>query len=72
MSVRISIKDDETAWEGVTEIGDAEALALAQLCKRITITDMRSHSADEQEADVMSNAIHLLRVALKDAGFNPR
>jgi hypothetical protein len=49
-----------------------EAYALAQLCKRITFSDLRSCSVDNDEAYVMRDAVHKLQAALRSAGYAPR
>ncbi len=54
------------------ELTDAEALALAQLVKRIGWAEMRSNAVDENEAYVMRDAVTVLARALSDAGYAPR
>ena len=53
-------------------MNEVEALALAQLCKRITFSDMRSCAVDDNEAYVMRDAIGKLQAALRTAGYAPR
>ncbi|MEM5460729.1 hypothetical protein VSR69_38805 [Paraburkholderia phytofirmans] len=53
-------------------MSEAEALALAQLCKRITFSDMRSCAVDDNEAYVIRDAVDKLQGALKAAGYAPR
>ena len=67
----IDITDRETS-SGVAEMSEAEALALAQLCKRITFSDMRSCAVDDNEAFVIRDAVDKLQGALKAAGYAPR
>lgn len=69
--LKIAIADDATA-EGYSEMSAAEAVALAQLCKRITFSDLRSCSVDNDEAYVMRDAVAKLQEALRGAGYAPR
>jgi hypothetical protein len=70
--LRISIADGVTAPEGYAEVSESEALALAQLCKRITFSDLRSCSVDDSEAYTMRDAVVKLQDALRQAGYAPR
>jgi hypothetical protein len=56
----------------LVELTDAQAMALAQLTKRITLSDLRSIAVDEDEAYVMQAALDQVRKALSEQGFNPR
>lgn len=49
-----------------------EALALAQLVKRITFSDVRQNAADEAEAYLMLDALNEVQKALQEAGYDPR
>lgn len=49
-----------------------QALALAQLLKRMTWSDFKGCSVDDDEAYVMRDAADVLRTALAEAGYNPR
>lgn len=69
--LKIAIADEATA-EGYSEMSEAEAVALAQLCKRITFSDLRSCSVDNDEAYVMRDAVEKLQAALRSAGYAPR
>ncbi|ADP02388.1 gp43 [Burkholderia phage KS14] len=69
--LKIAIADDAPA-EGYSEMSEAEAVALAQLCKRITFSDLRSCSVDNDEAYVMRDAVAKLQAALRSAGYAPR
>ena len=51
---------------------EVEALALAQLMKRIGWHEWRNNSVDEDEAREMGDACERLRAGLADAGFAPR
>ena len=51
---------------------EVEALALAQLMKRIGLHEWRNNSVDEDEAREMRDACERLRASLADAGFAPR
>jgi hypothetical protein len=49
-----------------------EALALAQLVKRITFSDVRQNAVDDAEAYLMLDAINEVQKALRGAGYDPR
>lgn len=51
---------------------EAEAYALAELCKRLSWSDARQLSVDEQEASTMLLACCHVRDALAQAGFAVR
>lgn len=70
--LRIGITDGETAPESYAEMSETEALALAQLVKRITFSDVRSFAVDDHEAHVMVTAIFKLKKALGAVGYAPR
>lgn len=62
-----------TATVSVTaELTQNQALALAQLVKRLTWTEMRACAIDEDETWVIKDAISGLQKALAEVGFNPR
>lgn len=52
----------------VVELSQAQAFALAELCKRIGWSDARSLSVDDGECRSMINATHRVRTALAAAG----
>jgi hypothetical protein len=54
------------------ELPDLEALALAQLVKRITWEAMRECSANEDECYRIRAAVERLRRALGEVGYAPR
>ena len=54
------------------ELPDGEALALAQLCKRISHADCRSNAVNDDEAYIMMDAIAKLQRALAESGYSPR
>lgn len=56
----------------VLELPPDQALALAQMCKRITFEDVQRMSENPQEHDRMDSAITKLGSALKVAGSHPR
>lgn len=70
--VKVEIKDGVTAPEGYTELNEGEAFALAQMCKRITFSDLRSCAVDDTEAYIMRDAVEKLQAALRTAGYAPR
>jgi hypothetical protein len=49
-----------------------EAAALAQFIKRIGWPEISANSVDRDEAEIMRDALERLRVALVEAGFDPR
>lgn len=56
----------------IVELPAHEALALAQLVKRIGWTELRQNAVDDDEAHDMAGAMIHLRKALAESGFNPR
>jgi hypothetical protein len=54
------------------EIPDQEALALAQLMKRIGWNEIRGNAIDDDEAYLMRDAIYRLQQGLSEAGYSPR
>jgi hypothetical protein len=50
----------------------AEALALAQLVKRIGWSELRDNAVDDPEAWLMREAVEKVARALRDVGFDPR
>jgi len=61
-----------TGQVGVAELSDAQAWALAELCKRITFADCKSNAIDDEEAHQMIAAIDRLAEALAKAGYVTR
>ncbi|WP_367154680.1 hypothetical protein [Methylomonas sp. HYX-M1] len=55
-----------------TELPDKEALALAQLCKRISWSDCRENAVNDDEAYIMMDAIAKLQKSLAESGYAPR
>lgn len=53
-------------------LDDDEALALAQMCRRIIYEEIRRMSGSETEHWQMDSAISKLRRALAEAGYAPR
>lgn len=49
-----------------------QALALAQLVKRIGWDELRQNAANDEEASEMREAIGILAKALKEVGYAPR
>lgn len=56
----------------VIELSDAQAWAFAQLLKRATLDDYRSHAVNQDEAYEMSAAGEVIRQALAQVGYAPR
>lgn len=63
---------DKTVTITIVELPAHEALALAQLVKRIGWTELRQNAVDDDEAHDMAEAVIHLRKALAESGFNPR
>lgn len=53
-------------------LSDSEALALAQLVKRIGYEEIRQNAVDKDEAQEMLNALAELAKVMGEAGYNPR
>ena len=49
-----------------------EAMALAQLVKRLSWSDCRALATGDDEAGLMMGSLNDVRTALADAGFSPR
>lgn len=62
--------DDGTS--GQVELTDDQALALAQLCKRITFNDCRENAVSNDEAYLMIDATNVVGRALANVGYVPR
>jgi hypothetical protein len=58
--------------ELTASLTDGEAMALAQLMKRIGFSYVRSKSVDDEEANLMLQACEKVRGGLSVAGYNPR
>lgn len=56
----------------ITYLTNGEALALAQLAKRIGWTEFERLSVDRNEAETMRDAVRQLQRSLADCGFDPR
>lgn len=54
------------------DLPDAQALALAQLVKRLGWSEMRQNAVSDDEAYLMKDALRELQKALAAAGFAPR
>ena len=54
------------------ELADAQALALAQFCKRVGWQEFRANAVDEEEAYEIRAAVDTLQAALREAGYAPR
>lgn len=55
-----------------TELTQSQALALAQLVKRLTWSEIQACAVDEDETYEMRDAVNLLQKSLAEAGFSPR
>lgn len=63
---------DNAGQQADAQLSHEEALALAQLVKRLTWSDMRSCAVDDTETHVMRDAVGKLQDALGRAGYAPR
>lgn len=54
------------------ELSEDQALALAQLIKRIPFSDLQTNAMNEEVAYMMQSALGEVRKALADQGFAPR
>ena len=54
------------------ELSDSQALALAQLVKRIGWAEMRQNATSDAEAYEMRDALASLQKSLANAGLTPR
>jgi hypothetical protein len=52
------------------EVTEPEAIALAQLCKRVGYSDLSSLSTDEQQTHMMLCGLSCLSSALDDNGLS--
>jgi hypothetical protein len=55
-----------------TELPPAEAMALAQLVKRLSWSEMRACAVDDDETYLIKAAVHKLQKSLAEAGYSPR
>lgn len=53
-------------------LDDDEALALAQLVKRLSWNEMRQNAVSEDETYLMRSALAKLMTGLSEAGYSPR
>ncbi len=56
----------------LTDITEAQTMALAQFVKRVGWTDIRQNAVDDDEAYQMRDAIVALQKALDFVGYSPR
>lgn len=49
----------------------SEAMALAQLVKRVSFADIRANAVDDDEAYLMLDGLHEVAAVLANAGFSP-
>ena len=54
------------------ELDESQALALAQLVKRVGWSEIRQNAVSDDEAYTMRDALGELAKALRDSGFSPR
>jgi hypothetical protein len=68
----LTITTRSAAESGYAELNEEEAIALAQLLKRVTVDDLRRNAQDDGEAYAMFAALTKLQTALAGAGYAPR
>ena len=69
----VTFSDELNTFVDITaRLNGQEALALAQLIKRIAFTDIRQNAIDDAEAYVMLDALNQVRKSLQEAGYDPR
>jgi hypothetical protein len=54
------------------QLDENETMALAQLVKRLSWSDLRGCAVCDEEARVMKSAIEKLQQALREEGYAPR
>jgi len=54
------------------QLDENETMALAQLVKRLSWSDLRGCAVSDEEAWVMKGAIEKLQQALREEGYAPR
>lgn len=68
----ITITVDNAGQQADAQLSHEEAMALAQLVKRLTWSDMRGCAVDDAETYVIKDAVGKLQDALGRAGYAPR
>lgn len=68
----VTVTVDNAGQQADAQLSHEEALALAQLVKRLTWTDMRGCAVDDNECYVIRDAVGKLQDALGRAGYAPR
>jgi hypothetical protein len=68
----VTLTIDNAGRQADAQLSDEEALALAQLLKRLTWSDMRSCAVDDAETYTIRDAVGKLQDALGRAGYAPR
>lgn len=63
---------EQTPITVTVELPPSEALALAQLVKRLSWNDARQNAVSDAEAYAMMDAVATLQRALADSGYSPR
>lgn len=68
----VTLTVDNAGRQADAQLSDEEALALAQLVKRLTWSDMRGCAVDDAETYTIRDAVGKLQDALARAGYAPR
>lgn len=68
----VTITVDNAGQQADAQLSHEEAMALAQLVKRLTWSDMRGCAVDDAETYVIRDAVGKLQDALGRAGYAPR
>jgi hypothetical protein len=68
----VTLTVDSAGRQADTQLSDEEAMALAQLVKRLTWSDLRGCAIDDAETYTIRDAVGKLQDALAGAGYAPR
>ena len=68
----ITLTVDNAGQQADAQLSDEETLALAQLLKRLTWSDMRGCAVDDAETYIIRDAVGKVQDALGRAGYAPR
>lgn len=63
--------EEKEITTGAMVLRPSEAMALAQLVKRISFADIRANAVDDDEAYLMLDGLHEVAAVLANAGFSP-